>query len=162
MMMKIEPLKEHLWLQRMIGDWDMEAECVMGPDQPPTKTRSFEQVKSVGNLWVLGEGEGEMPGGGTALSRMTLGYDPQKGRFVGTFIASVMSNLWVYDGKLDATGKVLTLDCEGPSFAGDGTLAKYQDIIEMKSENHRVMTSQVQGPDGEWTQFMTANYHRKK
>lgn len=161
-MMNIEPLKEHLWLQRMIGDWDMEAECVMGPDQPPMKTRSFEQVKPIGGFWVLGEGDGECPGGGTATSRITLGFDPQKGRFVGTFIASMMTHLWLYDGELDAAGKVLTLDSEGPSFAGDGTLAKYQDIIEIKSDDHRVMTSQVQGADGKWTQFLTANYYRRK
>ncbi|MDQ8730600.1 DUF1579 domain-containing protein [Bradyrhizobium sp. LHD-71] len=161
-MMNPDPTKEHLWLQRMVGDWDMEGECVMGPDQPPMKSKSFEQVKPIGSLWVIGEGEGEMPGGGAALTRITLGYDPQKGRFVGTFIGSMMTHLWLYEGTLDAAGKVLTLDCEGPSFAGDGTMAKYQDIIEMKSDDHRVMTSRVQGADGKWTHFMTANYRRKK
>ena len=33
---------------------------------------------------------------------MTLGYDPQKKRFVGTLIGSMMTHLWVYDGALDA------------------------------------------------------------
>lgn len=160
--MNQEPQKEHQWLQRMVGNWEMEAECVMAPGQPPVKTKSIEQVKPIGDLWVQGEGEGEMPGGGCAQSRITLGYDPQKKRFVGTFIASMMPNLWLYDGTLDAGGTVLTLDCEGPSFAGDGTLAKYQDVIELKSDDHRVMTSRVLGTDGKWTHFMTADYRRKK
>lgn len=156
--MHTEPQQEHRWLQKMVGDWDMEVECVMAPGEPPTKTTSFEQVKPIGEFWVLGEGEGEMPGGGAAISRMTLGYDPQKRRFVGTFVASMMPNLWLYDGALDAAGKVLTLDSEGPSMADDGTLAKYQDILEIKSNGHRVMRSRVLGADGQWTEFMTANY----
>ena len=32
----------------------------------------------------------------------TLGYDPAKKKYVGTFIASVMTHLWIYSGSLDA------------------------------------------------------------
>jgi hypothetical protein len=118
--MKAEPHKEHEWLQRFVGEWTFEGECVMGPDQPPMKSTGSESVRSIGGLWVMGEGRGEMPGGGPSTSIVTLGYDPQKRRFVGTFIASMMTYLWVYDGALDAAGKVLTLDAEGPTFSGDG------------------------------------------
>ena len=93
---------------------------------------------------------------------MTLGYDPQAKRFVGTFIASVMTHLWPYDGQLDPSGKTLTLNSEGPSFAGDGTMAKYQDIIEFVTDDHRILSASVQGVDGDWQQFMTAHYRRKK
>jgi tRNA A-37 threonylcarbamoyl transferase component Bud32 len=93
---------------------------------------------------------------------MTLGFDPPSGRFVGTFIASAMTHLWAYNGSLDAAGKVLTLDAEGPSFAGDGTMAKYQDIFEFLSDDHRTLSSQFLGPDGKWTPFMKAHYRRKR
>ena len=43
-----------------------------------------------------------MPGGGTATTMMTLGDDPQKKRFVGTWVGSMMTYLSVYDGELDA------------------------------------------------------------
>jgi uncharacterized protein DUF1579 len=46
---------------------------------------------------------------------MTLGYDPEKKQYVGTWVGSMMSYLWVYDGSLDAEEKVLTLNAEGPS-----------------------------------------------
>jgi hypothetical protein len=103
-----------------------------------------------------------MPGGETASCLFTFGYDPTKKRFVGSFISSVMPQLWIYDGELDATGKVLTLNTEGPSFTVEGKMAKYKDVIEMKSEDQRVLTSHTLGEDGKWTQFMTANYWRKK
>ena len=157
-----EPQKEHQWLQRLVGEWTFEAECSSGPDQPPMKNTGREVVRSLGGLWTIGEGEGEMPSGGTCRSIMTLGYDPQTGRFVGTFIASVMTHLWPYNGSLDAAGKVLTLDSEGPSFAGDGKMAKYQDIIEFVSDDHRILSSQFLGEDGQWVPFMKAHYRRTK
>ena len=93
---------------------------------------------------------------------MTLGYDPVLKHFVGTFVASVMTHLWVYHGSLDAAGKVLTLDTEGPSFSGDGKMVKYQDIIDFVSDDHRTLSSQGLGADGKWSQFMKAHYRRKK
>lgn len=156
------PQKEHQWLQKLVGEWTFESECSMGPDQPPMKSTGQEVVRSLGGLWTIGEGSGEMPGGGTCQSVMTLGYDPQAKRFVGTFIASVMTNLWTYNGALDVAEKVLTLDTEGPSFAGDGTMSKYQDIIEFLSDDHRTLSSQVLGPDGKWMPFMKAHYRRKR
>jgi Protein of unknown function (DUF1579) len=93
---------------------------------------------------------------------MTLGYDPQKQRYVGTWVGSMMTYLWVYDDAMDAAGRALTLNAEGPHMVAEGKLAKYKDVIEIKSEDHRVLTSHMLGDDGEWHEFMTANYRRKK
>jgi hypothetical protein len=110
----------------------------------------------------VAEGQGEKPGGGPATTLMTLGYDPQKQRYVGTFVGSMMTHLWVYEGALDAAGAVLTLATEGPSFAGEGKMAKYQDVITLESDDHRILISRLLGADGTWHQFMTAHYRRKK
>jgi hypothetical protein len=160
--MQAEPQKEHAWLQQLVGEWTAEMECIMAPDQPPMQSKGSETVRSLGGLWTVGEGTGEGPDGSTATTMMTLGYDPQRQRFVGSFVASMMTYLWLYEGTLDASGKVLTLDAEGPSFAGDGKMAKYQDIIEFKSPDHRTLTSRALGEDGEWRQFMTAHYRRAR
>jgi Protein of unknown function (DUF1579) len=159
--MKVEPQKEHAWLQKFVGKWTFEGECIMGPGQPPMKSTGAETVRSLGGLWVMGEGTGEAPDGSLVTSVITLGYDPQKQRFVGTFVASMMTHLWTYDGALDASGKVLTLDTEGPTFSGNGAMAKYQDIVELRSDDHRVLRSQMLGDDGKWHGFMTAHYRRK-
>jgi hypothetical protein len=160
--MKSEPQKEHQWLRRLVGEWTSEAEMKMKPDEPPVKSTGTESVRSLDGLWVLAEGEGEMPGGGSATMLMTLGYDPQKKRYVGTWVGSMATHMWVYEGSIDASGNILTLDTVGPSMTGDGTMAKYQDIIEFKSEDHRILASQVLGQDGKWNRFMTAHYRRKR
>lgn len=159
--MRGEPQKEHAWLQKLVGEWFYEGEAVMAPGLPPMTSRGTECVSPVGDLWVVGNGQGECPGGGPATTVLTIGFDPRTGRFVGTWIGSMMSHLWVYDGSLDADGTVLTLEAEGPAFTGDGRMAKYRDITELKSADHRVLTSEVLGDDGQWTRFMTAHYRRK-
>jgi hypothetical protein len=156
-----KPLPEHEWLTRLAGEWTFESECVMGPDQPPQKFAGTEVARSLGDLWLIGEWNNDVPEGGCGTSIITLGYDPQQKRFIGTFIAGMMSHLWLYNGTLDEARKVLTLDAEGPSFTGTG-MAKYQDILEVVDDNHKVLRSQMQMPDGNWVQFMTAHYYRKK
>lgn len=166
--MNIEPQKEHQWLQQLVGEWTYEHECTPAPDQPPVKFTGMETVRSLGGIWVVGEGRGEMPGGGgLAIMIMTLGYDPLKKCYLGTWVGSMMTHMWIYNGQVDAAGKVLTLDCEGPAFSPEGKpiegkTAKYQDIIEFVSADHRTLSSQTLGDDGKWNRFMTAHYRRKK
>jgi Protein of unknown function (DUF1579) len=111
-------------------------------------------------LWVVGEARGEMPGAGPMTSIMTLGYNPDTKRFVGTWLGSMMTHLWIYDGELDPSGRVLTLTSEGPSMADDGTMSTYQDVMEFKSDNDRVLTSRVRDKDGAWQSFMSMEFHR--
>lgn len=160
--MEAKTEKEHLWLQQMLGDWTMEGSCDMGDGQPPMKSTATEHVRGLGELWVVCEGRGEMPGCGACEMLMTLGYDAEKKCFLGSWAGSMMTHMWVYRGALDASGKVLTLDTEGPSFSGDGGTARYQDVITMKNKDERTLHSQTQQPDGSWKRFMTATYTRKK
>ena len=158
------PQKEHKWLEKFLGEWTSEVEMNPEPGKPAEKCLGTESVRSLGGLWILAEGQGDMPGGGgPATMMLTLGYDPQRKRFVGTWIGSMMTHLWVYDGALDAAERVLTLDAEGPSMAApDSKMARYRDVIEFKSDDYRVLTSHMLGDDGTWHHFMTAHYRRKK
>jgi hypothetical protein len=162
--MKIEnPQKEHLWLQQLLGEWTFDSEMEMGPGQPAMKGGGRESVRAMGGFWILGEASCQMPGSdekGTMLT--TLGYDPKQNAFVGSWVGSMMTNMWVYKGTLDASQKVLTLDTEGPSFSGDGKLARYQDVITIKNKDERTLHSQTRQEDGSWKRFMIATYRRVK
>lgn len=153
-----EPRKEHRWLERLVGDWTFEMEAE-GPGGEPVRDSGTEFVRSLEGVWVLAEGRGQAPDGAEATSIMTLGFDPAKGRFTGTFISSMMTHLWIYDGALDTDERVLSLDTEGPGFDREG-MVRYRDTIEMVDDGHRVHTSSYQGEDGTWHQFMTVHYRR--
>jgi Protein of unknown function (DUF1579) len=156
----LKPTIEHNWLLQLIGDWTFESECNMEPEQPPIKSTGKQTTRSLGALWTLGEMEHAGTDGQTHRSILTLGYDESKQRFVGSFVTSCMTHLWPYDGQLDSARKVLTLDSEGPSFASDGTMAKYQDIVEIVDNDKYLLKSQLQNADGSWVPFMIATYNR--
>ncbi|AFZ32406.1 hypothetical protein Glo7428_3952 [Gloeocapsa sp. PCC 7428] len=160
--MKTE-LHKHDWLQKLVGEWTYEAEAIMmEPNQPPQKFTGTENVRSLDGVWLLAEGQGEMPGCGTATTVMTLGYDPQKQRYVGTWIGSMMTYLCVYEGELDAAENVLTLNTEAPAMTDERKMAKYKDAIEFIGDDRRVLTSYVLSDDGEWHWVMRTNYRRKQ
>jgi hypothetical protein len=163
---KAEPQKEHEWLQRLVGDWTFEGEATMEPGKPAQKFAGTETVRPLGGFWILAEGGGDFPCEDgrreKATTLMTLGYDTEKKRYVGTFIGSMMTFMFLYEGSLDTAGKVLALDTEGPSFSVPGQTAKYRDVIEVKSNDHRVLSSSALGEDGKWHQFMTMHHRRRK
>jgi hypothetical protein len=158
--MNSKPQKEHEWLQKLVGEWIYENESTMAPGNPPVKLAGTESVRSLGSLWILCEGHGEMPDGGKATMIITLGYDPIKKRYVGTFIGSMMTNMWIYEAELNQEANTLTLNTEGPSFTDEKKIAKYKDIIEIKNDDHRLLSSCYLDDDGKWQNFMTATYRR--
>jgi hypothetical protein len=44
----------------------------------------------------------------------------------------------------------------------EGGMAQYKDVVELKSDDHRLLTSYLLTPDGEWQKIMSAEYRRKK
>lgn len=132
-MMNPEPHAMHRWLQQLLGDWTCDSLADMGPGEPPAHSRGTEHVRALGNLWVLCEGAGSMPGGG-GEARMLM--------------------------TLDTDQKVLTLETEGPSFKNDGATMRYRDVITLASAHERTLTSYGQQPDGSWKQFMQVKYTR--
>lgn len=160
--MHVEPLVEHRWLENLLGDWTIETDMDMGPNQLKGTSVGKESVRLLGDLWVLCDMESEMPEGDMALSQMTLGYDPQKKSFVGSFVSSCMAHLWVYEyGTLDDAGKTLTLNATGPSFTGDG-MSQFQDVIEIVNKDCRILHALMLDENEVWQEFMTAKYTRKK
>jgi Protein of unknown function (DUF1579) len=151
------PQAEHRWLQKLVGEWTYETE------HQGTKATGTERGRSIGDLWVQLEGTGQMPGSSdVTTSIMTLGFDPAKRRFAGTFIASMMTHQWLYDGELDAQNDRLTLTSEGPSMSDEGRMALYRDVIEFQSDDQRTLTASMQQPDGTWQPFMTVSYRRTR
>lgn len=157
-----EPTPEHQYLLKLVGDWDLESECEGFPDQPSSKYTGKQSTRALGSFWTLGEMETPGPDGAPMHSLITLGFDPARRKFVGSFVSSCMTHQWLYEGSLDADGRVLTLEAEGPSFAEEGQTALYQDIIEVLDSDTYLFSSQYRNGDGNWIKFMHGKHTRIK
>lgn len=156
-----KPEKEHEWLKQFVGEWDSEAEGTAGPGQPAIKCKGTTSSKMLGGLWVVSESKADVMG--TQIhSVQTIGYDPKTKKYTGTWVDSMLNHMWKYEGTVDSTGKIITLEAEGPSFTEEGKTGKYRDAYEFKSKDHIVATSSMLGEDGKWVTFMTGNMKRKK
>jgi hypothetical protein len=153
--------KAYRLLHQLVGEWEYDSEAILDPGKPPVKSKGTETVRAVGEFWVIAENKGtafDMPFTGV----MTLGYSPEKKKYVGTWIDSMNSHMLSLEGAVNEPGSALTLLTEGPNPSAPGKLSKFKDVIELKGKDHKVLTSSVQLDDGKWVAFLTVNYRRKK
>lgn len=154
-----KPLKEHEWLHQLVGEWESEGECVMDPSQPSIKVKGTESGRKVGGFWVVLENKGDFMGS-PFTGLLTLGYDADKKKYVGTWVDSMSHYLWQYVGTVDASGKKLTLESEGPCPQEPGKLSKFREVLEIKGRDEKVFTSTIE-KDGKWMTIMTMKYRRR-
>lgn len=155
-----KPQKQHEWLQQLVGDWtfNFESSTKPGGEQPA----GTDRVRSVGGMWIVAETSGKMPDGDPMTTVVTIGFNPAKGKYVGTFIGSMMSMMWHYEGELDDTGRTLTLRTEGPSMEDPSKTTQYKDVITIKSPDEREFSSVYLASDGTWQPVMKMRYRRTK
>lgn len=150
-------LSEHKWLHRFVGKW----RTCNDPEAPAEQDfEGAEVYKAIGENWIQGESivKGKK-GEPDQISLTTIGFDPEKGKFVGSWVGTMMNMQWIYEG--DKVGENrLVLDSVGPSFDGTPGEQVYRDIYEFTDDNHRIMKSYVQKSDMKWELFMTIHADR--
>jgi hypothetical protein len=161
-----KPVKEHDWLRQLEGSWEGEFHMLVDPANPqktletPRKSKMTETTRMVGGFWAVPVIKSEMFGQPfEALGQ--IGYDAAKGKYVGTWIDSMMPFLWSYEGSVDASGRILTLEATGPSCEDPNRMAKYRDVHEIVDKNTRRMSSSFE-KDGKWIPIMKAELKRTK
>lgn len=157
--MNNEPQAEHRWLHQLVGEWEGEGEAYGAPGEAPFAWKTIQSVRKIGELWIQCEARNETPKGAPDIMQITLGYDPAQGRYVGVFAGSMMSKLWIYEGRVEDDGRTLTLDTEGPDFAS-GQTRKFQDIVELIGDDRHELRSRKLGDDGQWQPVMRVRYRR--
>ncbi len=156
-----EPTKEHQWLKQFQGEWTTQQKGDLGPGQPPMACSGTITSRMVGGFWVVNEMKGDIMGV-PMTGLQTIGYDVSKKKYVGTWVDSMTSFIWHYEGNVDETGKILTLEADGPNFMAEGKLTKFRDIYEFKPTGEIAIYSKMLGEDGKWVTFMTGVAKKKK
>ena len=155
-----QPQPEHRWLEQFVGEWTYEAEAMGPPDKPAEKDTGTMTARTLNGIWLVCDMRSDLHASANAMSVITLGYDPAKQRYVGTFVSSMLPSLWNYEGEMEAGGRAVSLITEGPSFTVEGQLAPYRDRVELVSDDHWMMTSSTLDDRGAWQQFMIMHFRR--
>ena len=152
---------EREWLRQFVGEWTITSNTGETPPGMEGSFKSEERIRAVGSLWTYNEADAQF-GAMKFQSMMTLGYDPVREAFVGTYVDTIQTHLWIYEGQLDEEKRVLTMNCEGPSMTDPRVMGQYRDQFELIGPDHKRMTSSYQDKDGEWVTIMVSEGKRKE
>ena len=155
------PVKEHEWLKRFVGQWDVVSEGSAGEGQPPMKGKAVMKSSMLGKLWVVNSSDHEIAGMNMNSIQM-IGYDTKKKKYVGIWADSMINHMWHYEGTVDKSGNKITLEAEGPSMTGDGKMTIYRDAFEFTDDDTIIATSSMQGEDEKWIVIMKGTATRRK
>lgn len=156
-----KPEAAQVWLQQFAGEWKSKTKSEPIGDHPATEKAGKMSSKMLGGFWIINR-MAAVAGGFKFQAIQTIGYDPAKKKYVGTWIDSMMNYMWHYEGAVDSSGRKLELIAEGPNMIGGKGLATYRDSYEFKSADHIIARSEVKDENGEWKTFMTGNLSRIK
>jgi len=153
-----KPGPQHQRLAAMAGTWDATIATVDSDGQPVTTKGVAVRTVGLGGFWLLEDFRGEFQGA-EFLGRGQTGYDPAKGKYVGSWIDSMSPALMVMEGDFDQSGKVLTTTGTGPGM--DGRPARFRNVSTLVDADTEVFEMFVTGPDGKEQKMLTITYKRR-
>lgn len=151
-----QPGPEHKALAMAEGTWDAKVEG--GAGMPPGQGTS-EMKMVLGGFWL--EDRFTCDFGGMAFEgRGMTGYDPIKGKYVGTWTDSMSPTLMVTEGTYDEQTRTLTMVGDGYDHH-TGAKVRYRMLTIHKDANTVVFEMYQTGADGKEAKTMTITYTRR-
>lgn len=158
-----KPTPEHERLAQHVGTWDATVKMwAHGPSSEPDESKGVEVVKLMpGGLWQLSEFHGkvgDMPFHGTGQT----GYDPKKGKYIGTWVDSMSPEISMMEGDFDSKTETMTMTMKGTDpHSGKPYEARLTSVN--KDKDHRVFTMSMKTDQtgGEFSKIMEISYVRR-
>jgi hypothetical protein len=105
------PGEPHKMLARLVGSWVTRTRSWMEPGKPPTEGHgSCEQKTLFDGRYLQQEYTGEMMGWPFKGVNL-IGYDNHTKKYVSTWIDSMSTGIYVFEGSSSADGKTITQTC---------------------------------------------------
>ncbi len=152
------PGPEHDLLKSDVGTWDASIEVNLVPGAPPQDSKGVARNRlACGGLWLITDFLNETTGfEGHAI----YGYDPAKGKYVGTWVDPMRTFIAVSEGTYDLATKTMTMWFETPG--PQGKPLKWREVTTRPDADTRVWRSIMSGPTGQEMEVMKAVYTRRK
>lgn len=156
--------KEHRLLRQSVGVWEVTGKTFMpGPDGnvAEAEARGIEVNRMMpGGLWAISNFNGDMAGApfhGHGVS----GYDPQKGKYVTTWVDNYSPSVMLLEGTWDEATRTST--GYGEATDPQGNKVRMRMVEQYKDDDHRLATMSMQGPNGkdDWVKALELHYTRR-
>lgn len=124
-----EPTAQHMELQKHVGEYEGTITMFM-PGMDATPAPAQETVRTFGPFWTTNDFTCEfmgMPYQGHGFT----GYDPEKGKYVGTWIDNLSPALAIMEGEYDEAKKATVMHWEAPDMTGK-VVPHRSEIVQSK------------------------------
>jgi hypothetical protein len=155
----VGPQPQHAFLKKFVGEWDFKSQVEFGPGQAAVECQGKLRSRMLGEFWVVSD-LSSTAAGMPMRGLQAIGFDPELGLYVGSWIDSTSSHFWRYTGDVDGAGQRLTLEADGPDMSDPGRMAKFRDIYEFVAADRVKFESQMQTDAGEWVTFVRGESKR--
>ncbi len=155
-----EPDEHHALLEAFVGEWTAHAVFQMAPDSPPTESTGSETNELIfGGRYLTTHHEGNMMGM-PFQGRGVMGYDKIQKKFVGVWIDSMSTMIYMESGQYDAESRTFTMTATFTDPTGKEMQGKHIHRIVSDSERTLEFHEAEAGSD-EWRKSGTITYTRK-
>lgn len=153
-----KPGPQHQKLAANAGVWDAAMEF-HNPDGSAMKSTGVSTMThGLGGFWLFDDFTGDFMGA-PFHGKGATGFDPVKGKYVGTWMDSMSPSMMVLEGDFDAAGKVLTMT--GMVVGMDGKPAKHRMVTTHVDAKTMRFEMFVTGADGKEMKMLTITYTRR-
>ena len=154
------PGRPHAMLAEMTGSWHTVTQHFMTPGQPPVESEgACEQTMVLDGRYLQQEFQGDMMGAPFTGIGIT-GFDNQSQKYVSTWIDSMSTRIFYFDGTADAEGRTITQECrtEDP-IKGPMTWRSVTRILDRDTHEFEMYGTDKSGKE---EKMMAIRYTRKK
>jgi hypothetical protein len=155
-----QPTPQHELLKKDVGTWDATMRMWFTPNAEPLVSNGIENNKLLdGGLWLISHYEGKI-----ADTRFvgcgTVGFDPVKQKYVGTWIDNVTSSLSVMEGDYDqATNTLTMISRRRDPHTGQSQTTK--STLQYVDNDTRIFEFLVPDADGKYWKMLEIKYVRR-
>lgn len=154
------PGKNHEFLKKYVGDWDIEVKNWAAPGAEPMMSKATENFQLIfDGRFVEGQFDGLMMGQGFK-GRQIIGYDLFQNKYVSFWIDSMSTAFFLTTGMLNAAGNVMTDTGTWPNAMTGGT-QKVRFVTTFMPDGKYTFEMFMPAPDGKEFKSMQLTATRK-
>jgi hypothetical protein len=141
-------------MKRDVGDWNLVIKMFGAPGAAPAISKGTETRFMLGDMWLIGHFKGQIMGASFAGLRQT-GFDPQKNKFVASWVDSTSRYPTQMEGTWDAKTSTMTWIGTGKSPSGSEMRAK---IVVAYNEDGSHISTMYAMRNGQEMKMMEFHY----